>query len=223
MSLEHKAPGEERWDRKDGIEGIDYEIKNHQGKGHAKWKIHNQDTPLNSQQAADLHGVDKAKVYFPEATSSSQNRDRQNNFSEAKYLEANPDVAAELATGQSDFSSAWDHYNRAGRDEGRSGNYWKDQGQTQTTFESGWEGGEVTERRGSAVIDGQDPNKVTLDLADKNTFMATKYAAPGREGEFKSGDDKTSGIDYSTVEGKRRVQELETQFVDELYGTTDAV
>jgi hypothetical protein len=43
----------------------------------------------------------------------------QSYFNEAEYLAANPDVAAELKSGKSNFTSAYDHYLMYGKKEGR--------------------------------------------------------------------------------------------------------
>ena len=87
-----------------------------------------------------------------------------------------------------------------------------------------------TKRQGNPLEEGYDPNKTTLDLSDKNAFMAAEYAAPGRPGEYEPGVDDPNRDNYQpgwpdagTKEGQDAMYDLETRFIDELYGTTDRV
>ena len=87
----------------------------------------------------------------------------------------------------------------------------------------------VTRTTGSAFVPGEDPNKTTFSLSDLNSYMAIEYAAPGREGDFKTGQDdprKKGDIeytDYGSTAGQEAVDELRTKFIDEVYGTVNGV
>ena len=87
----------------------------------------------------------------------------------------------------------------------------------------------VTRTTGSAFVPGEDPNKTTFSLSDLNSYMAIEYAAPGREGEFETGQDdprKKGDIeytDYGSSAGQEAVDELRTKFLDEVYGTVNGV
>ena len=87
----------------------------------------------------------------------------------------------------------------------------------------------VTRTTGSAFVPGEDPNKTTFSLSDLNSYMAIEYAAPGREGDFKTGQDdprKKGDIeytDYGSTAGQEAVDELKTKFIDEVYGTVNGI
>ena len=87
----------------------------------------------------------------------------------------------------------------------------------------------VTKTTGSAFVPGEDPNKTTFSLSDLNSYMAIEYAAPGRSGDFKTGQDdprKHGDIeytDYGSTAGQEAVDELKTKFIDEVYGTVNGI
>ena len=65
---------------------------------------------------------------------------------------------------------------------------------------------------------------VTLDLKDSLAFESMTYAAPGRQGKYKSGDDKKKlHPSLGTDKGAQAAYDLETRFIDELYGTEKRV
>ena len=63
---------------------------------------------------------------------------------------------------------------------------------------------------------------VRLDLADELTFEGMTYAAPGRQGDYVSGDDKGDlHPSLGTDVGAQAAYDLETRFIDDLYGSDE--
>ena len=87
----------------------------------------------------------------------------------------------------------------------------------------------ATRAEGRSWVAGEDPGRTKITLSDLNSYMAAEYVAPGREGEWKAGqddprkksEDKLDQTSYGTSAGKEAVSELQTRFIDEVYGTTD--
>ena len=84
-------------------------------------------------------------------------------------------------------------------------------------------------RQGRDWIAGEDPAQTQITLSDLNSYLAGEYAAPGREGKWKPGQDdprrtnenKLDQTSWGTTGGQEAVEELRTKFIDEVYGTTD--
>jgi len=89
----------------------------------AATEVKNEDGTINKeatdQKIAEKAAADKA------AADAAANKAVEDNWDEAAYLAANPDVAAELATGKSvsgkpvKFKSGYEHYTMYGKDSGR--------------------------------------------------------------------------------------------------------
>lgn len=73
----------------------------------------------NSQSFQTQLSANRPQVNTPGSTVSWQQTKTGSDFNANDYLAANPDVAAALQNGSADTKSAWDHYQKYGKNEGR--------------------------------------------------------------------------------------------------------
>jgi hypothetical protein len=92
------------------------------GKNLTQRKAETRDRPVMARYDEAVLGkkaVPRAKTTTTAKTVVGTPGQPQTYFDEAAYLAANPDVAAELKSGKSNFTSAYDHYLMYGKKEGR--------------------------------------------------------------------------------------------------------
>jgi hypothetical protein len=92
------------------------------GKNLTQRKAETRDRPVMQRYDEAVLGkkaVPRAKTTTTAKTVTGVPGQPQTYFNEAEYLAANPDVAAELKSGKSNFTSAYEHYLMYGKKEGR--------------------------------------------------------------------------------------------------------
>jgi len=92
------------------------------GKNLTQRKAETRDRPVMARYDEAVLGkkaVPRAKTTTTAKTVTGVPGQPQTYFNEAEYLAANPDVAAELKSGKSNFTSAYEHYLMYGKAEGR--------------------------------------------------------------------------------------------------------
>jgi hypothetical protein len=92
------------------------------GKNLTQRKAETRDRPVMARYDEAVLGkkaVPRAKTTTTAKTVTGVPGQPQTYFNEAEYLAANPDVAAELKSGKSNFTSAYEHYLMYGKKEGR--------------------------------------------------------------------------------------------------------
>ena len=124
----------------------------------------------------------------------------QSYFNEAEYLAANPDVAAELKSGKSNFTSAYEHYLMYGKKEGRpfTGDY---EGYTTAAALANAAGAGGGGDGPTGPSGGGNPNSISgftpapPDNSIPDTSMSPSTASPpGDVGESVSGDYNNGGM-----------------------------
>ena len=124
----------------------------------------------------------------------------QTYFNEAEYLAANPDVAAELKSGKSNFTTAYEHYLRYGKAEGRkfAGDY---EGYTTALALAAAAGAGGGGDGPTGPSGGGNPNSISgftpappNDSIPDTTMGPSAASPPGETGESVSGDYNSGGL-----------------------------
>jgi hypothetical protein len=150
-------------------------------------------------------------------TGTTTYKEPQTYFDEKAYLAANPDVEAEMKAGKSNFATAYEHYLRYGKAEGRkfAGDYDSylaaveaDKARVAQQVDAGGTGGDDGGDDGGGDGGGNGTGAASGDCVDPNVHILLADGGTVRAGDLKIGDMLYTLHDTTFVYGNYPVEYL---------------